>query len=412
MLLQHFIYSCDIDIINSLVNDIQTNNLYFVIPVWDQICLDLFWCNVNGRDMVHTAHTRKKWLSQHPDIELYLKIRYKDSDSVAETIYRIANNIEERPHCQYKNCHGHVEYHPTRKYRKFCCYQHAQLAEQTRKKIETTTIKKYGVRVTSQADCVKETARKNNLKKYGKEWPMQRDEVKAKSVETFQRKYGCNTISQCKKLQEKYKQRYFEKHGVYYPMQTDKAKQHLKETMLKLYGVPFYSQTEEYKEKIRQKQAEINQKIYDTKKRNKTFCSSAPEEKIYKILTTAFGTDAIKREYKTVQYPFSCDFYIKPLNLFIEYQGTWMHGYHPYNPDNKKDQETLNYWKTKSDRSQYCYAILYWSVRDPKKRKTAANNSLRYLEIFPSFNLENLPELILQEFSDLSVIKQMITGEK
>ena len=58
--------------------------------------------------------------------------------------------------------------------------------------------------------------------------------------------------------------------------------------------------------------------------------------------------DNISRQYKTKEYPFCCDFYIKPLNLYIEIQGYWTHGSHLYDSNNINDLQKLDTWKQKS----------------------------------------------------------------
>lgn len=89
-----------------------------------------------------------------------------------------------------------------------------------------------------------------------------------------------------------------------------------------------------------------------------------------------------------------------------------MHGMHPYDKNNLNDREKLDYWKSHENSKQYQYAALGWSYRDPLKRQTAKDNNLRYFEIFPKFPLEEIPDLIQKEFSNLFEIKQIIVGEK
>ena len=55
------------------------------------------------------------------------------------------------------------------------------------------------------------------------------------------------------------------------------------------------------------------------------------------MLISVCGEDDIIRQYNSERYPFSCDFYIKSLDVFIEYQGFWSHNVHPYNPDSEED---------------------------------------------------------------------------
>ena len=81
------------------------------------------------------------------------------------------------------------------------------------------------------------------------------------------------------------------------------------------------------------------------------------------------------------KYPFNCDFYIPEIDTWIEYQGLWTHGEHPFNKNS--DKEKLELLKEKSKTSDYYKgAIETWTIRDPLKRKIAKKNRLNYLEFF------------------------------
>ena len=116
-------------------------------------------------------------------------------------------------------------------------------------------------------------------------------------------------------------------------------------------------------------------------------CSSKVEIDFYKYLINTFGFENVDPQHYDNQYPYSCDFFIPGLNLYIEIQGSWTHGKHPFNPDDKKDNEKLNYWKSK-DSEYYNNAIYTWTDLDVRKRACARDNHLNYLEIF-SNNIED-----------------------
>ena len=126
----------------------------------------------------------------------------------------------------------------------------------------------------------------------------------------------------------------------------------------------------------------ILQKNFDSKKKHNSYKQSKPEELLYKYLCNRYGTDDILRQYKSDLYPYNCDFYIKSLDLYIELQGYWSHGYHPFNPNDKNDIERLNKLISRKDKSGYIHAIDVWTVRDVNKREIAKQNNLNYLEIF------------------------------
>ena len=66
----------------------------------------------------------------------------------------------------------------------------------------------------------------------------------------------------------------------------------------------------------------------------------------------------------------------------------WTHGKHPFN---KNDIELLETWKKKAEKSNfYKKAIYTWTISDPLKRKTAKDNNLKYLEIFPKDSFKDI----------------------
>lgn len=123
-------------------------------------------------------------------------------------------------------------------------------------------------------------------------------------------------------------------------------------------------------------------KLYNTKKLNGTFKISKPEKEIYKILYIKYP-DLIY-QYRSEKYPFNCDFYIPSLDLYIEYQGNWTHGFKPYNPEDKECIEKLKLWnsKIKENKKYYSQAKYVWTNLDPRKRKIAKENNLNWIEFF------------------------------
>lgn len=134
----------------------------------------------------------------------------------------------------------------------------------------------------------------------------------------------------------------------------------------------------EQKEKIQEKQ-------YETKKKNKSFNISKPENQIYKKLKEKYPNT--QRQYKSIVYPFSCDFYIPELNLYIEYQGHWTHGKHPYDKNNLEDVKIIEMWE-KKHKPFYDLAVKIWSIKDPIKRQIAKENKINWIEFFDMDSFE------------------------
>lgn len=121
---------------------------------------------------------------------------------------------------------------------------------------------------------------------------------------------------------------------------------------------------------------------WESKRRNGTCSSSKIEDQMYRELIQIFGKNEIKRNYnKDSRYPFYCDFYIVSDDIFIELNGTWFHGNHFFDVNNKNDIEMLNLWQSKLENGHPAYgdAIYRWTVMDPLKLKTAKDNKLNYL---------------------------------
>ena len=88
-----------------------------------------------------------------------------------------------------------------------------------------------------------------------------------------------------------------------------------------------------------------------------------------------------ERHRKNKKYPFACDFYFPSNDLYLEIQGHWTHGKHPFNPENGEDQSIVESWKNKNTK-YYNSAIDVWTVRDIKKREYAKKNNLNFHELF------------------------------
>ncbi len=179
-----------------------------------------------------------------------------------------------------------------------------------------------------------------------------------------------------------------------------------KQTCLKRFGESNYAKTQKFKEFIKDHINEIQVKSYNTKKKNNSFHTSKDENEAYDLLLTKFTKDDIIRQYKSEVYPFVCDFYIKSLDLYIEYNGTWTHGYDingkclgSFDENNLEHIKLLEFWENKSKevnfkkkvKTYYKNAIYTWTVLDVKKLETFRKNNLNY-KIF--WNLEEVKNWI------------------
>lgn len=230
-------------------------------------------------------------------------------------------------------------------------------------KKKQTTFERYGNENYRNVDKIKET--------WANKTDKERNEIKEKTRQTFIEKYGDPGYRNVSKG----KQTKFERYGNPHYNNIKKNK----ETLLKKYGVDSYSKTDMFRKLMLEKWQNTNfrEKIYNTKKKNNSFNKSKQEEFIYELLNTLLGEQDIIRQHNTDEYPFNCDFYIKSLDLYIEYQGFYTHNFRPFDKNNKNDVEEANVLLLK-----YKDVWETWTIRDVQKRETAKKNNLNYVELW------------------------------
>ena len=374
-------------------------------------------------DKILTNSIRKINKGKYPNILEYLNSRYDDSDCMTETIRRIEYKLEERPVCKW--CGGHVSfngYHKGSMHYSACCCSSCH-AKYTKDKRFETNIKKYGRKNFGSAEKVKEYW----ISHYGVDNPAKTDFVKNKMRETNLRKYGFNCSSKSEIVKEKIKQTCLKRYGVEYAGQIEEAKEKSKKTCLEKYGSEYYigskdclEKTIEFSrqnynvdwftksEKIKNKAKktmlrrygveysmqipknkeymsylmssyEMQERRYNTMKRNHTFNSSSTEEELFLYIKSRFPT--VVRQYKDKnRYPYFCDFYIPELDYFIELQGYYTHGKHPFDPNSNEDLQLIEYYKKKY--GEDCQPITIWSIKDVEKRECAKEHNLNFKEVW------------------------------
>ena len=238
-------------------------------------------------------------------------------------------------------------------------------------------LKKYGVVNPFQLESVKEKIRKTNIERYGVDNPAKSQKVWDKIKATNLEKYGTEYVMSNDGIKEKVRQTCIKKYGVDNVQKSELIKKHTIEHNIEKYGVEYPTQL----------QSTID-KIYESKTKHKTHTCSKEEDKVYELLKTIY-TD-IKRQYKSEDYPFACDFYIADNDLYIECNFHWTHGKHGFDKNNPDDIKKLNLWKKRSkEKDYYISAINVWTTRDVMKRKIAEKHGLNYLEFFSFSELKN-----------------------
>ena len=342
----------------------------------DKLINKIFWKD----DNLMNAHKRKTKLSSHTNINNYIENRYNDSESVKETLYRIHYNIEERPKCKYcgkptifvgrKNCiyqdycsnscagkgtdRGKKWFENQKKYNKekygvTCNFFIPTInKKKTIEKIRETCLERYGV---SSNLGIKEIKRGNYFAN---------PNFKEKAKQTSLKKYGVDNFAKTKEFKELIR------------LKKEEIQEKSKKTCLERYGVDNYIKTKEFKERV-----------IESKRKNHAFNTSKLEENLYLYINEKFPS--VIRQYKDKErYPYCCDFYIPELDYFIELNGNWTHGKHPYNIDSIEDKKILEFWNTKSleGHKYYLNAIKTWTIYDVNKRNKDKENNLNFKEVW------------------------------
>ena len=374
--------------------------------------------------------------SKYTNVKHYIENRYNDSLSYKESIRRMQYNIEIRPVCPI--CGTTLKFlgKPNSKglYEKFCSHKcngtynlNAGSIENV-EKMKHTKLERYGSVGYNNMYKGLETklnkySSKNNYNKIKETKLNLYSDAYYSNSEKMQQtkldKYGNSSFvnsSKCKQTKlekyndenynnkEKTKQTCLEKYGHPYPYNNVKGKQtklekygdenynnknKSKQTCLEKYGVDSYSKTNNFKTYIKDNIDSINTKRNNTKRKNKSFNTSKPEEQTYILLKEKYP-DVI-RQYKSDVYPFCCDFYIPSLDLYIECQYGWTHGNKPYE-GTEEDNIKLEQWKSKNTK-YYNNAIYTWTDLDIRKRNIAKENKLNYKEFW---NIQELNEWIIE----------------
>lgn len=359
---------------------------------------------LNKRGRIDSNKTRK--LKKYPNILSYLNQRYQDSFSIPETINRMHYHVNEHPKCPI--CGKYVAYSGINngkvRFKYTCSSRCANYFAKDRR--EKTCMMRYGIKNGGGSKEAQEKIKKTSLQHFGVDHPWKSKEVRNKCTETLKKEYGVTSPFQLNSTKKKI----LSKYGVDNIMKLQTIKNKIQNTCLSKYGVDHPWKSKEIRNKCLESFKEntgcnspiqmigIVEKVFETRKRNHTLNTSKPEEQLYKDIYSIFPS--VIRQHKESRYPYHCDFYIPELDMFIELQGSWTHGKHPYNSNSIKDQVILEQWKERSEEHPfYKTAIKVWIEGDVKKRNCAKEHNLNYIELFSKEDI-NLFLIKLKEYKE------------
>ena len=178
----------------------------------------------------------------------------------------------------------------------------------------------------------------------------------------FSAKFGAENPFSMKEFQEKAVQTRIEKYGGAYTLSHGSS---LREGAVQVFS-----------ERMQDRHSSAGSK----KKRKHPCCRESTciinvfaKDELYDMLLSVFGENDVILQYQDERYLFSCDFYIKSRDLFIELNSMWMHNTHWYT-DDLTDRMTASDWK-----AFYLNAYETWTSRDVAKRAAARHSKLNYV---------------------------------
>ena len=333
---------------------------------YDQILTNIFITKANqiSPKLHYIFRGKNNYDKKYKNVKSYIENRYNDSSSYQETIKRIQYGIDKHPVCPICGKPTLFLGSSTKLFATYC-------SNSCRGKDPKNNIKWV------------EGQKQYNLEHYGVEHNFQRNDVKEKRKQTLIEKYGTDKLSDVPEIQQKTKETLKSKYGVESFDEFSKlnwVREQYRSTLFNRYGVETFGKLLTLKE--------IQEKKNKTQLERGTFNTSKPEEIVFNILSLIYD---VKRQYRSDVYPFSCDFYIPILDLYIEYNGTWTHGGHPFDDTNENDLSIVQSWKDKHTK-YYDNAIYTWTELDIRKRKVAHDNGLNHIELW---NIEDACNFIL-----------------
>lgn len=281
---------------------------------------------------------------KNPLLIRFLSERFSDSYSFEETVRRIKLGIEEKPKC--RKCGKPVVFvgKDSKMFTEYCSLSCSN----------------------SDTDVVKKKQSNDRAKNNGVlGWNINTPEKIEKRKETLTERYGTTNIYDVSIFRQKVYDTNMERYGVPHIMQTEDAKRRRNESLMKN---PFWGTG-----------------------------ISRQEQELYDELVKIFPT--LIHQYTSKEYPFLADFYLPEKNLYIEWQGSQYHHFHPFNEKDIQDQNELQRLREKASsydgNNQYDGIIKQWSNRDVNRRKFVEDNNINWLEFFPDDTIGKIVDAII-----------------
>ena len=332
----------------------------------------------NGRTNNKRLH--KIYEGKYPNILEYIDNRFPDMVERKEVFIRMRLKIEKRPVCPVCGGTLKISGNSVNPFFTYCSNKCKANSGIVRQKKKETCLEHYGVDNPQKYNKIRQKTINTCIVKYGVECSLKYDDTKEKIKQTCLLKYGTPQYLGSNNWKIKTTNASVNKYNSVWPSKSNYVKNKIKETCLLNFNKCSYVETDECKKLAHTNTAK--NKRYETMKKNHTFNTSKPEEELYLYIKEKFPD--VKRQYKdSIRYPWACDFYIPELDYFIELNGNWTHGKHPFSSTSKEDLHIIEEWKERSkEHPYYGNAIKTWTIYDVKKRNKAKKENLNFKEVW------------------------------
>lgn len=354
--------------------------------------------------------------------------------------YWILNDLSEPPKCKCCGKTLTADHFCSIKegYKIYCsdaCFR--KCAKPDIEKTKKTNLKRYGKEFYSQTDEFKERFEATSLKNFGTKNPASSKKVREKIEQTSLKNYGNKCSLHGKEQEEMTKATWQKNYNASNPMKSEKVRTKVSQTLKNLpderkseikverqktcidnFGVDHQFKSKEVQDKCKKSckdhfgednffktdkhKANLSdpekvkirmEKQFRTKQKNGTLNTSKPEQEAFWMLKFIFPK--LETQYKSDAYPFCADFYDPDQpNVRFEFQGSWTHGGHPFDPTSEEDQKQLRIMQEKGTK-YYLNAIDTWTRRDPMKREVAKKNEIVLIEFW---NIEEVRRFVVHYF--------------
>lgn len=147
--------------------------------------------------------------------------------------------------------------------------------------------------------------------------------LRIKKDDALNEKFGSHPFAN-KDIQQQRREMWLKKYGVDHPWKsTEFREKNVKQRMLELYGVENPAKDKKFMKHVNY--TESRRKQFETMKKNgQVPKQSKTETQFFDLLVNYFGFENVKRHVLINQWPI--DFWIKHLDLFIQFDGVYWHG--------------------------------------------------------------------------------------